>query len=142
MKSPLWALHIAMLLGLLASTSSGYANTPDGQTPAVETVCDGLEDNMFGICNAYCEAMDCDDPNHKASDAACHKKAQQWAAIAGETVLPCNEGADISFTKEVSADDADEIPVGDPVIYTFTILNTVSSNPGMSLNGGWIKPLS
>jgi hypothetical protein len=124
MKSLLSSLPIAMLVGLLASTPTVYAETRDGETPAEETVCGGLEGNMFGICNAYCEAMDCDDPNHKASDTACLKKAQQWTAIAGETVLPCNEGAGISFTKEVNADDADEIPVEDPVIYTFTILNT------------------
>ena len=34
--------------------------TPDGQTPAEETVCDGLQGAAFGLCNAFCEAQDCD----------------------------------------------------------------------------------
>ena len=37
----------------------------DGVTPAVETVCDGLADELFGLCNAYCEAKDCDSDNPK-----------------------------------------------------------------------------
>lgn len=36
------------------------AQTPDGTTPAEETICDGLEGAAFGLCNAYCEAKDCD----------------------------------------------------------------------------------
>ena len=47
--------------------------TPDGQTPSEETVCDGLSGGAFGLCNAYCEAMDCDneDPGHDADQKAC-----------------------------------------------------------------------
>jgi len=44
------------------------ATTPDGETPAEESVCDGLPDAQFGICNAYCEAMDCDSDNPKANN--------------------------------------------------------------------------
>ena len=33
--------------------------TPDGVTPAEEEVCDGAPN--FGLCNAFCEAQDCDD---------------------------------------------------------------------------------
>ncbi len=52
---------------------NSYSQTPDGETPAVEDVCDGLEGASYGLCNAYCEAMDCDDPETKASDKACEK---------------------------------------------------------------------
>jgi len=31
----------------------------DDITPAEETVCDGLPNGLFGLCNAYCEAQDC-----------------------------------------------------------------------------------
>lgn len=39
------------------------AQTPDGETPAVETVCDplkGATPGLYGLCVAYCEAQDCD----------------------------------------------------------------------------------
>lgn len=41
------------------------AKTKDGVTPAAESVCDELKGGtpgLFGLCNAYCEARDCDDP--------------------------------------------------------------------------------
>ena len=102
------------------------AQTSDGATPAEETVCDGLEEVSFGICVAYCEAMDCDAPDHKASDRACQNKVRSWASIAGDVPLPCNATSDILMTKTVNASvDSDfEIPVGDAVIYTFTITNS------------------
>ncbi|WP_163835588.1 hypothetical protein [Spartinivicinus ruber] len=40
---------------------NAHAKTPDGMTPAEETVCDVLIDatpGLFGLCNAYCEAQD------------------------------------------------------------------------------------
>ena len=53
-----------MCASLLGSVS---AQTPDGQTPAVETVCDPLRaDNiskgLYGLCVAFCEAQDFADP--------------------------------------------------------------------------------
>ena len=36
------------------------AKTPDGVPPSQETVCSGLTGAAFGLCNAYCEAQDCD----------------------------------------------------------------------------------
>jgi hypothetical protein len=109
-------------LSMLGLTT--VAKASDTITPAVETVCDGLEGDMFGICNAYCEAMDCDNPDHKASDKACYKKAQRWAAIAEGKVIPCNEAPKVSLSKEVNAEGPlFEILVGEPVVYTFKILN-------------------
>lgn len=60
-----------LLCGCLAPWSAALAKTPDGRTPAEETVCDGEVGAAYGLCNAYCEAMDCDDPNHRASDQGC-----------------------------------------------------------------------
>ena len=58
----------AVMLGL--STSAALAKTSDGETPAVETWCDQFEGAAFGICNAYCEAQDCDaqDPQSVSCD--------------------------------------------------------------------------
>jgi hypothetical protein len=46
------------MVGLTAT-----ASTPDGETPAVETVCDPLNaddvtDGLYGLCLAFCEAQD------------------------------------------------------------------------------------
>ena len=71
----------AVAVALLAVSSVGFANTPDGETPAVETICDvyhGTTGGQFGLCNAYCEAMDCGHPNVYASDMACEKVAENF----------------------------------------------------------------
>lgn len=67
------ALFCLLVAGLLVMTAAS-AKTPDGKTPAVETVCDvfkGAKKGAFGLCNAYCEAMDCGDPNQHAANRAC-----------------------------------------------------------------------
>jgi len=103
-----------------------FGQSVNARTPAGESVCDGLKKAKRGICVAYCEAMDCDSPHHKASNRACQKKVRRWSRIAGDVPLPCNESAAILMTKAVnaSADSDFEIPVGDPVIYSFNITNS------------------
>ena len=79
-----FTLGIVVALPLLAS-----AQTPDGQTPAVETVCDGESGAAFGLCNAYCEAMDCDS-SPEASQTACDTVQDLFIAITGRD-LPCEQ---------------------------------------------------
>jgi len=72
----------AVAVALLAVSSVGFANTPDGETPAVETICNtfkGAVGGAFGLCNAFCEAMDCGDPNVYASEMACQKVNDNFA---------------------------------------------------------------
>lgn len=45
------------LTGLVAAHA--VAKTPDGETPSEETICDGVDKPLQGLCNAYCEAKDC-----------------------------------------------------------------------------------
>lgn len=60
-------LH-SMLVALLAmawtvAPLGARAQTPDGATPAEESVCDPLHDaspGLYGLCVSYCEAQDCD----------------------------------------------------------------------------------
>lgn len=61
---------LALSFGLAFSVS---ANTPDGQTPSEEELCSDYEGRLFGLCNAYCEAMDCDSASPHASDQACER---------------------------------------------------------------------
>ena len=67
-------LFPCIAIGLVLS-SPVSAQTPDGETPAQETICEtwGFQGKVQGLCNAYCEAMDCDDPNPQASDQACSR---------------------------------------------------------------------
>lgn len=99
-----------------------FASTPDGQTPAQETVCSSLSGKSFGICNAYCEAMDCDYPGHKASNNACQKKLDQWSELHPGVTIPCAaRKASLNVTKEASPQDYTN---GGIVTYTVTVINT------------------
>ena len=77
----------AMVLGM---GTAAFAQTPDGETPAEETICDGQVGAAFGLCNAYCEAMDCDSVDAQASPIACEKVATKYMNITG-AMPPCEE---------------------------------------------------
>jgi hypothetical protein len=81
-------LRVLFLLGLLFAWQAATAKTPDGKPPSQETVCDGLSGAAFGLCNAYCEAMDCDNPGHHASDTACAQVKNNYERRTGQP-LPC-----------------------------------------------------
>ena len=63
--------------------------TPDGETPAEETVCDGLSGAAFGLCNTYCEAIDCDSDFPSASQKACDRVAGNFERHSEGEPLPC-----------------------------------------------------
>src|SRR6476469_605060 len=77
-----------LLLGLVMAWGAAAGKTPDGKPPSQETVCDGQTGATFGLCNAYCEAMDCDSPNHEASDTACAAVKRNYERKTGQP-LPC-----------------------------------------------------
>ena len=116
------ALACCMSFGVVAST-------PDGQPPAQESVCSQLSGKEFGVCKAYCEAMDCDNYKPKASKQACKIKFDQWVALKGKGVpLPC-ENASLSLIKSAesqgvsSADGHLSVNSGEEVDYTITVTN-------------------
>jgi hypothetical protein len=84
-------LVAAFALALSPPPPVAEGQTPDGETPAEEDVCTaaGLTGAAWGLCNAYCEAMDCDgDP--QASPEACAKvKANFDKKTGGKIALPC-----------------------------------------------------
>ena len=64
MKSLLTSLLATLAVGLVAIAPSVLATTPDGDTPAVQSVCDVLQGGtagLYGLCVAYCEAQDLND---------------------------------------------------------------------------------
>ena len=88
MKKLIWVLGL-----LLVFAGTAMAGTADGETPADETVCDdaGLSGAPWGLCNAYCEAMDCDSDFPKASVEACSKIAEKFFEKTSGEMLPCEQ---------------------------------------------------
>jgi len=81
--------RVTICAGIVAMTLVGtYAQTPDGETPSEETGCDGYEGRAFGLCNAYCEAMDCDSLDPKASWQACDRVYESFERATQEEP-PC-----------------------------------------------------
>jgi len=92
---------------------TGIAQTSDSVTPADEMVCEEavLGGALKGLCNAYCEAMDCDsDPN--ANLNACESVHGKFLKKSGGIELPC-------VVPPVPDTDGDNVPdVDDNCAYT------------------------
>jgi hypothetical protein len=83
-----YILAFALMFGLSGLGSPLLAKTPDGETPATETGCAKLTGAAFGLCNAYCEAQDCDgqDPER----ASCDRLRANFERLTGATHFPCD----------------------------------------------------
>ncbi len=75
-------LLTSLLLPLLF-TDAAY--TEEGPPSACDDA--GLESGAVGLCNAYCDAMDCTN----ASDTACEAVKSEYLAMTGNSSLPCEE---------------------------------------------------
>lgn len=85
MRKFAWFTFICVLV---LAAGSVFAKTPDGKPPSVETICDNEHGAAFGLCNAYCEAMDCTDPNQAASNQGCASVKANFEKKTGRP-LPC-----------------------------------------------------
>lgn len=90
---PAACLSIGLALGLAQMT---HAQTPDEETPAVEDICTnwGFTGKINGLCNAYCEAMDCDAAEPQASDQACTRVLGKIEDSLGGAPFPTCEDVD------------------------------------------------
>src|SRR4051794_21626353 len=90
---------VCLALGLIVpslalASNSHHGGTPDHTPPAKEHVCDGLQDAAFGLCNAFCEAQDCDvSPKH-----SCDELRRNWQRQTGLSTFPCENGVTPSAT--------------------------------------------
>jgi len=119
--TPRW-ISAVLLIGLVASTApDAFADgTREHETLAEESICAlwGFGGKIRGLCNAYCEAMDCDADEPQASDAACARTLGEIEAALGETPFPSCEDADgdsvpdglDNCPDDPNADQADENP--------------------------------
>jgi hypothetical protein len=80
------SVTIALVVILLTlGLGSALAKTPDGETPAEEQVCSGLSGAAFGLCNAYCEAQDCD----VHPRPSCDRLRLNFQRLTGSATFPC-----------------------------------------------------
>lgn len=112
------AACLTMLVGLTGFTGSVMANTPDGETPANEAVCDnlmGATPGLYGLCVAYCEAQDLDMvgeakmPNSKI--LVNYRKKMQASdpdmPCIAVTSCPCLEDTDLPYDSSALCDIGD-----------------------------------
>ena len=96
MRTRYFAALFTTTLLLLGLSIGSQAQTPDGLTPAVADICTkwGFSGNVNGLCNAYCEAMDCDSANPQASDQACNRVFDKIIVALGDTPFPTCQDVD------------------------------------------------
>jgi hypothetical protein len=95
----------------MAPTTSFAQGTADGQTPAEELVCDGLNGALFGLCNAYCEATDCGDGVNYASWKACASLEKNWKKKTGLDEFPCECATGETFTVDAGCECAVDLTI-------------------------------
>ena len=57
-----------------------------------QNACEDQVGSAFGLCNAYCEAMDCDSDDPQASDKACVRVLDNFLKVTGSEIPPCSSG--------------------------------------------------
>lgn len=86
-----------MVIGFM-TVSVTKAQTPDGETPAEESVCDPLQakdvtPGLYGICIAFCEAQDwercLDNPDTCGQSAAALLEAYENRRSPADPDMPC-----------------------------------------------------
>ena len=102
---------------------------------AEENWCEGLTGTAYGLCNAYCKAMDCASDTHHASDIACDKKYNKFVKIQGQAP-PCEEVVEEEFALDFGL----AAPSQAAAFAEGTILNPVPSLSGKEFTiEAWIK---
>jgi hypothetical protein len=114
MYKAIWAL---VLSTLVLGAGDASAKTPDKKPPSQETVCDNETGAAFGLCNSYCEARDCGDPNQHASDRSCEVTRQKFEKLTGRP-LPCTLTCPCPGLLKLFADiTSGAVPVQDCIAY-------------------------
>ena len=138
MRRSVWTLVLigAAILG----AGNAYASTPDQQTPSQETVCDTLTGAQYGLCTAYCEAMDCDDPNKRASDRACESVRENFEKKAGvpppclTATCPCGTLLQLFNDITSGAVPVEQCIADDTVIFVTTTTGATAVIDSVALN--------
>lgn len=118
------AFAFSALLFVVMISTPAAASTPDGVTPSRESVCDGLSGVAFGLCNSYCEAMDCHLAEPRASRRACDQVKSNFEKKTGQPLpceaMPCPCLALQGFKDLVDANNPVLFCIGDGELYSAT----------------------
>lgn len=126
MRKSAW-ISVCCLSWVLAF--GALAKTPDGKPPSQETICDNEEGAAYGLCVAYCEAMDCLDPNQHASDQGCQSVKNNFEKKTGRP-LPCTVVCSCPGLNDLSAQiTAGVVTVQQCVMVEGTLFLQTSSGP-------------
>jgi hypothetical protein len=125
------AICVAIALGAAGTAS---AKTPDGKPPSQETVCDNEKGAAYGLCNSYCEAKDCTDPNQRASNRACEQIKANFFKKTGRP-LPCDITCPCDKVLQLFADIKSGATVVQQCVMTDTAL-FVTTNAGTAIIDG------
>jgi len=141
---------VLLALTLILIPSAIAAQTPDGTPPAEETVCDEYSGKTYGICNAYYQAMDCNNPDTRASKQACDNlkaKMDTLTTPSGETGTLCPCFGDLTqegFTQNSTCSNGENVAL----IFDFSSTNflmaqagATSSFMGCDFNGVTQEPI-
>ena len=147
LRFQIWPICAGMAL-LLTFSTAVQAQTPDGLTPAVETVCDVYEGALFGLCNAYCEAIDCGDPEVRAAERACSRiQANFFKHTRGELIpvdceivdvddeCPCFTEQSITDTIITTEGECSEFNDGEPFDGSFKETYFTTTDADWAVNG-------
>jgi hypothetical protein len=100
-----WFALIALLSVSLVGVAR--AKTYDLSPPSKETICDDLSGAAFGLCNAYCEAVDCD--SRDDHQIPCQMLRRAFEKATGSDIFPCDEVV-ATPTNTASPTDTPEAP--------------------------------
>lgn len=116
MRKSTW---VSVFCACLILAGGAFAKTPDGKPPSVETICDNEHGAAYGLCVAYCEAMDCLDPNQHASDQGCQSVKKNFEKKTGRP-LPCTLTCPCEGVTELAA----QITAGTVMVQQCIMTNT------------------
>ena len=81
---------MSMLIAVFLMGGQAVAEPADREPWDQEDVCAAEEGAAYGLCNAYCEAMDCDSDYPQASKTACKRVLDKYMEI-NMDVPPCED---------------------------------------------------
>jgi hypothetical protein len=111
-----WFVPMAVLS--LSPARLAIAQTSDGTPPSQEDVCDGLSGEAFGLCIAYCEALDCDSVD--GDRTACQSLRRNFERVTGSPIFPCDEAVATPTSTSAGTETDTPTPTDTPAAATAT----------------------
>ncbi len=108
-RTPILLLSVFLLAVCMMIAGPALAGRSHRAAPPHDSACSsaGLKGPAWGLCNAYCEAMDCDGASPRASSRACERVLRNFRNKAQGEAPPCLM-ADLD--RDAVDDDLDNCP--------------------------------